>query len=342
MQMPSLLETKACFVAGSAKSGTTLLVALLDGHPDLLPFPEETAYFPTARVRFPDDPAGQAAYLVDAAESALLFATEPKPGRRDYAGFPRRAFRERFLAAVGGGRDGNVLTTLIASYAEIVGRTPDSFTRWIEKTPANRRCLGAIRECYPQAKILLTLRDPRGVLAAYLQRWRRNKGGHRSFYLCARNWLESARVALSPPPNTCVVRFEELVTRPTETLRDLCGFLGIPFSESLLTPTKHGSQWVGNSGGTERFLGIDSSPATRWKAVLTPDEAAFIEVFAGSWMNALDYHAGARPWSAAMRRFPEESTFVRDRWKALRDVLGGHWRMPSSAILAGQSRDHVG
>src|SRR5438105_6881186 len=39
---------RACFAAGQAKSGTTLLIALLDGHPQLLVLPEETAYFPTA------------------------------------------------------------------------------------------------------------------------------------------------------------------------------------------------------------------------------------------------------------------------------------------------------
>jgi hypothetical protein len=39
-------EQRACFIAGQAKSGTTLLVALLDSHPELLVLPEETAYFP--------------------------------------------------------------------------------------------------------------------------------------------------------------------------------------------------------------------------------------------------------------------------------------------------------
>jgi hypothetical protein len=40
-------DQRACFIAGQAKSGTTLLVALLDNHPELLVLPEETAYFPT-------------------------------------------------------------------------------------------------------------------------------------------------------------------------------------------------------------------------------------------------------------------------------------------------------
>ena len=43
MSEPLPFEQRACFAAGQAKSGTTLLIALLDGHPQLLVLPEETA-----------------------------------------------------------------------------------------------------------------------------------------------------------------------------------------------------------------------------------------------------------------------------------------------------------
>ena len=39
---------------------------------------------------------------------------------------------------------------------------------WIEKTPANRDYLDAILTRFPQAKILLTLRDPRAIMAAQI------------------------------------------------------------------------------------------------------------------------------------------------------------------------------
>ena len=45
-------DQRACFIAGQAKSGTTLLVALLDNHPELLVLPEETAYFPTVLTKY--------------------------------------------------------------------------------------------------------------------------------------------------------------------------------------------------------------------------------------------------------------------------------------------------
>jgi len=36
-------DQRACFIAGAAKSGTTLLVSLLDSHPELLVMPQDTA-----------------------------------------------------------------------------------------------------------------------------------------------------------------------------------------------------------------------------------------------------------------------------------------------------------
>src|SRR5438874_10214821 len=45
-------DQRACFIAGQAKSGTTLLAALLDGHPEVLVLPQETAYFPTILTKY--------------------------------------------------------------------------------------------------------------------------------------------------------------------------------------------------------------------------------------------------------------------------------------------------
>ena len=73
------LDQRACFAAGQAKSGTTLLIALLDGHPQLLVLPEETAYFPTALNKY--GRAGRRAqvdYLTKQALSRVLFGGPPE------------------------------------------------------------------------------------------------------------------------------------------------------------------------------------------------------------------------------------------------------------------------
>ena len=67
-------EQRACFIAGQAKSGTTLLVALLDSHPELLVLPEETAYFATVLTKYaPRGRRAQFDYLTKQSLSNVLF-----------------------------------------------------------------------------------------------------------------------------------------------------------------------------------------------------------------------------------------------------------------------------
>ena len=90
-------EQRACFIAGQAKSGTTLLVALLDSHPELLVLPEETAYFPTVLTKYaPRGRRAQFDYLTKQSLSNVLFGRSCKWGKRNYSTFPRDKFLETF------------------------------------------------------------------------------------------------------------------------------------------------------------------------------------------------------------------------------------------------------
>src|SRR2546427_10844985 len=90
-------DQRACFVAGQAKSGTTLLVALLDNHPELLVLPEETAYFPTFMTKYaPRGRRVQFDYLTKESLSNVLFVGPCKWGKRNYSTSPREEFLKTF------------------------------------------------------------------------------------------------------------------------------------------------------------------------------------------------------------------------------------------------------
>ncbi len=330
---------KACFIGGSPKSGTTLLVSLLDGHPRLLPFPEETAYLPTTRRKYlhAGRPA-QMRHLMEMAESRLLFAEKPLPGNRDYSEFPREAFRRLFSATAMDPANAScdLLALMMVCYARVLQRPLDEISRWIEKTPANRYCLDDLRATFPSAKIILTMRDPRAVLAAYLLRKRRQKLTF-SFYDCVRNWRQSAHAALihgQDADHFLVVKFEDLLSRPEPVMQGVCRFLGVDFVESALIPTKAGRSWRGNAAGNERFDKVDTTPAERWRTVLQEPEIAWVEHFCREGMRKFGYEpvtslSGPGAW---LRKFPEESwnDYVKGRRHALRDIWQGQWKLPDS------------
>ncbi len=291
-------DQRACFVAGPAKSGTTLLVSLLDGHPGLLAFPEETAYFPTVRTKYgARSRREQFDYLTRQSLSNVVFGGPCKWGRRCYADFPARELLARFeeaaFAPANAGRD--LLVILLETYAATVGRPTGAVRRWVEKTPANRDHLPAILERFPHAKVLLTLRDPRALLSAQIQLERTRKLRRFSVYLTIKHWRTAARLALRQQEDglgkdrLMVLGFRRLLQQPEHWMRKVCAFLDVPFDDALLQPTKAGRPWAGNSANETTFNAISTEPVDRWRKLLTEAEIGWVEWHCRDLMEPLGY-----------------------------------------------------
>src|SRR2546430_6222451 len=147
-------DQRACFIAGQAKSGTTLLGALLDGHPEVLVLPQETAYFPTVLTKYRN--AGrrvQFDYLTKESFSRVLFGGEPKWREHEYTNFPQQKFLEAFerTAFDPAYVKRDLLASMAESYGATLGIPIDRITRWVATTPANRNQVDAILPRLPQA-----------------------------------------------------------------------------------------------------------------------------------------------------------------------------------------------
>src|SRR3989449_8317249 len=192
-------EQRACFIAGQAKSGTTLLVALLDNHPELLVLPEETAYFPTVLTKYaPRGRRAQFDYLTKQSLSNVLFGGPCKWGKRNYSTFPREQFLRAFEHAAfdPANAQEDLLVLMVKAYAATLERPSYSVARWVEKTPANRNHIPEILRRFPHAKILVTMRDPRAILAAQIALEKTRKTGRFSIYYVIAHWRVAARLAI--------------------------------------------------------------------------------------------------------------------------------------------------
>src|SRR5215469_15271120 len=130
-------DRRACFIAGQAKSGTTLLAALIDNHPELLVLPQETAYFPTVLKKYGN--AGRRAqfdYLTKQSFSRVLFGGEAKWREHEYKNFPQQKFLETFerLAFDPLNAQRDLVALMAESYAATIGVPIESIKRWVEKT----------------------------------------------------------------------------------------------------------------------------------------------------------------------------------------------------------------
>ncbi len=328
-------EQRACFGAGQAKSGTTLLIALLDGHPQLLVLPEETAYFPTALNKY--GRAGRRAqvdYLTKEALSRVLFGGPPEWEKVDYSHFPTAEFRDRFEGAAFHPKNANrdLLVLMVEAYAATLGRPLDSITRWIEKTPANRRFIPQIIERFPSSKILLTIRDPRAILAAQIALEKTRKTRQFSAYYCVSHWLQAARLGLRAEAGeipAILTRYEDLVADPARAMERVCEYLGIRFErEVVLTPTKAAKLWLGNSAAERDFTTISSERARSWELELTPEEIGWVEWHCRELMPHFGYEPRlasrrfASHWARPVRQ-ERPKQYIKSRYYSIRDKLLG-------------------
>jgi len=281
-QLP--FEQRACFIAGQAKSGTTLLVALLDNHPELLVLPEETAYFPTVLTKYaPRGRRAQFDYLTTQSLANVLFGGPCKWGKRNYSAFPREEFLKLFEHAAfdPANAQEELLVLMVKAYAATMERPLDTIARWVEKTPANRNHIPEILRRFPHAKILVTVRDPRAILAAQIALEKTRQTGRFSTYYVIAHWRVAARLARRVRDGEVpglVVPYEKLVCEPASMMEEVCAYLGIDFDpEIVLTPTKVGQFWKGNSAARINFSQISSEPATRWQGELSEDEIGWVE-----------------------------------------------------------------
>jgi hypothetical protein len=293
--------------------------------------PEETAYFPTVLTKYaPRGRRAQFDYITGESLSNVLFGGPCKWGKRDYSYFPTSRFLHTFeqMAFNPVNVERDLLVIMLEAYAATLGRSLDSITRWIEKTPANRRCLPAIHSRFPHARILVTMRDPRAIFAAQIALEKTRQLGTFSTYYCISHWREVAKIVLRAreegDTTLFLVPYEKLILEPGEWMKRVCAFLAIEYDPAIvLTPTKAGKFWKGNSATETAFFRISTEPLTRWQSDLSEQEIGWVEWHCRDLMPQFGYEPrlDERSWRHFMKpsRYERPRQYLKSRFYSLRD-----------------------
>lgn len=286
------------FFCGMGRSGTTLLRAMFDSHPDVAVPGESQFIMPmAARRRRYETPSGFAA-------DAFL---------RDLAG------QERFR--MWGVPEGAVRSVMVesgtASFADAVRSAFAAFARahgkprYADKTPAHIRHLPLLAELFPESRFVHIIRDGRDVALSLMERtegaigldsvairWREMvvRGRRDGRVLGRRRYLE--------------VRYEDLVEDPEGTVRSVCDFLELAFDESMLRYFERAEEVVRLTHNPEIHRSIFLPPTKGlrdWRRDMPREEVAVFEALAGRVLTDLGYE----------RLVPRPSVMIRVavRWR---------------------------
>lgn len=305
------------FVVGSGRSGTTLLRAMLDAHPDMAVPPENHFLMPIARNRRRFERGGvvQADLLLRMLEEDRTFRLWNLPGDRT----------QEVLEAEPPTRFPEAVRRLYGLYAERRGKP-----RYGDKTPHLVRHLPFLGHTFPEARFVHIIRDGRDVVSAYLARGIGPRNVVEGAWWWKREVLRGRRGARRLDPERYMeVRYEDLVRDPESRLKEICRFVDLHYDEAMLTYHRDPDQLLPAERVRRLHDGLFRPPTEGmrdWRVEMANRDVADFESLAGDLLSDLGYErAVPHPPMADRAR-------ARRRWIAIR---GNRLRRRTGGILRG-------
>ncbi len=296
-------------IIGCRRSGTTLLRAMLEGHPDLLVHPAEPQFILQGYERF-----GRTVRDVPAA--VRFFSRHRYAVVDDHSWSP-----ESNLGPEMDYRD------LLAGYLEAWGGEGLKTQRPVLKDPAFIFHLDRLNMLFPEAQFIHILRDPRANIASQLARWSQAR-----LWECLHWWRAAVqagwRWGQQHPEQYYELRYEDLVRTPVKTLQDLCSFLQISYTPNLLDFRLQLNQY--EPGGAPRpvvYRRVQQAGLNRWRRQLRPVVIAIIERETTREMDRWGYdslQAGSSfsAWQMSLRSLAEQGWYAGIRvLRAMKSML---------------------
>jgi len=306
------LKESPLFIGGHRKCGTTLFVSLLDAHEELFSFPSETGFFYKFYPLFDGEghsPEEKEERVIEAILKTLDEVLEKWVGYENCPGYSfeklTELFRER-LPKNGRKSKDYLDASVYAAWKLLSGgkaypkaKTQHAQKYWVEKTTSTEIYANTLFDWYPKAKFIHILRDPRDNFGAIKAGWeKRYQYQFDSKERLLQSVIDRSRLGMEMAginqsrfgaDRYQIIRYEDFVTRPEETLRTVCDFLGIRFQPVLLTPTFCGEPWGGNNHELKKFTAISSDHVDRWRERITEHEAKVLEYYFGDLMPKYQY-----------------------------------------------------
>ncbi len=289
------------FIVGNSRSGTTMMMRIINNHPQLHALSElhffEQLWSPADKSKALSRPEAEklADRLLHVSREGYL--TRYQPGK--YKTEALEMLQEEGVESTGKPLYGH---DVFRAVAFLETRRAGKLIP-CEKTPQNVFYIREILELFPHARILNMVRDPRGVLLSQKRKWKRRKmGAHfitwreatrlRINYhpiTISRLWNSSIGASLQflDHPQVLTVHFEDIIEDSAATIQRICAFFDVDFHPNMLEVPHLGSS---NEADDPGKTGIKKERAGNWrKGGLNDAEVWFCQRITGKYMDPMEY-----------------------------------------------------
>lgn len=294
------------FFVGRGRSGTTLLRAMFDSHPDMA-VPDEAPFvvqMALNRKRYEADARLRTDVLIeDLSAHPLFWAWE----------IPRERLQEEFRSRPPSSYS-DAIRILYRMYAEVRGKP-----RYADKTPGSVLRIELLARLFAEAVFIHLIRDGRDVALSQLD----VEFGSHSLEEAAVYWkravLTGRRAGYKLGPERYrEVSYEELIDNPTREVTAICDFIELPFDESMLRYFERADEVTRSMEYADARASLYLPPTKGlrdWRRQMDDTDAALFQALAGRLLTQLGYEPGPRP--DARTRFRALSAKARVEWGRL-------------------------
>jgi hypothetical protein len=310
-----------CCVIGPVKSGTTLMISLMDSHPELSLFPLEVKFFTHWVERLSSRGCTYKDlnhFFLKQSKIRLMNAEKSQEtdimnsGRINFAGFDFPLFvrlmeEKSGIPANSESRGPELFRRYLNDLHKALNSTiSEEKGGWIVSKEGNHgaKHITQITSLFPRTKFVVLCRDPRDIYSSFKAIARRkmegvNSPSFKSIVSPCRYVHENKDKNISAYEDLFVefggdgdflfVRYESLVNNVRKEMTRVADFLNIQFDEILTRPTNLGNTWGGNSSIMTGFQAVQSERIGKWETELTPPERRLFEYFFRRYLGQWGY-----------------------------------------------------
>lgn len=236
------------FLLSLPRSGSTLVQRVLAAHDGVATAPEPWIALP--QIYALRDAGGYTEYGHALAAGAIREFASRLDGGEDRYWAEVRGFVERLHTAASGPED----------------------RLFVDKTPRYHFIAEDLYRIFPDAHFVILWRNPLAVVASTVETWGRGRWMVERWRVDLFEGIDNlVRAYRANPERTHAVRFEDLITRPSETWPALFDDLGVEFDPGSLArfAAVEVDARMGDPTGRRRYVELSTEPLERWKRTVS-------------------------------------------------------------------------